>query len=105
LISLGVNGYHVYTDAMKNPSLLQPLLNTVMPMDNDECSVVFADAVSCYKIPNSTVKKAAGHTTLEVNQFFVEFWDTQITTSLGAVLSLTLYAPSHWDAKKFLYVL
>ncbi len=98
-------GRNIYTDSMKSPSLLWPLLNTVMPIDNDECSVVFADAVSCYKILNSMVKSTAGHTMLEVNQFFVEFWDSQITTSLGAVLSLTLYAPLHWGAKKFLYVL
>ncbi len=57
MISLGVNGYHVYSDAVKSPYLLQPLLNTIMSIDNDECNVVFADTVLCYKISNSMVKE------------------------------------------------
>jgi hypothetical protein len=58
---------------MKSLFLLWSILNTIIPIDIVECSVVIADVVLCYKIPNSVVKETVINVMLEVAKSLLNF--------------------------------
>ncbi len=54
---------------------------------------------------NDTKIIISGAVQFEVVQYIVEFWDGKVMDRKGSVLSVGVFAPSHWTAAYFLEVI
>ena len=103
VIYLGRTGCNIIVNNINSPGFLKPLLKAIASRNEDEASdVLWADALSCVKIPWKASEKRQG-SALELLCFLVEFWDEK-EHKPGAVLSVEVYAPSHWSAQMLLNV-
>jgi hypothetical protein len=93
-------------DRSNSFNLVPPILDALFSIDGFHGLEIWADAVSCYKVVPNNVKtiisKAAQY---ELVQYFVEFWNGNEMDRKGSVLSVDVFAPSHWTVENFLEAL
>jgi hypothetical protein len=96
-------GYYIFMhDGSNSSNLVRPILDALFSVDGFHGLETWADVVSCYKVVPIKTKAMAQ---LEQVQYFVEFWNGNAMDRKGAVLSVDVFAPSHWTAEYFLEAL
>jgi hypothetical protein len=110
MIYLGLNGYKIFINSGYSPTgSMRPVLSVLFPLAYpSELTTLWADAASCYKLlPRRKIIKFTEDVRFlsELDWFVVEFWDGRNARNADAVLSIGVYAPSHWDADYFLTIM
>ena len=93
-IFLGLAGCHIYVNNINSPGFIRPLLNAVMEERYQPPHKLFADAISCFEMPWKNVINHGG-SGLDLVCFLVEFWNGKDDKSCS-VISVEVFAPSHW---------
>ena len=111
MIYLGLDGYKIFINRGFSPSdgSMLPVLSALFPSAYpSELTTSWTDAASCYKLlPRRTMIRFTEDVTLlsELDWLVAEFWDGHDAGNAGTVLSIGVYAPSHWVADFFLTIM
>jgi hypothetical protein len=90
----------VYTNNIKSPSRSNNLLVQELFGGDYQSPSFFADAVSCFKVKDST-KTCNG---MIFEHFVIEFWNEK-STDLCSIFQVVIHAPSRWSSDHFVEVL
>ena len=104
LISFAPSHFYIYPNNIDSPGVTKPLLKAVFSEKNEvSSSKLFADAISCCKIPRKLIRNHGG-SGLDLVCFLLEFWSGKDDSS-NSVISVEVFALSHWETLLLLQLL
>ena len=104
LISFAPSHFYIYPNNIDSPGVTKPLLKAVFSEKNEvSSSKLFADAISYCKIPRKLIRNHGGSGP-DLVCFLLEFWSGKDDSS-NSVISVEVFAPSHWETLLLLQLL